>query len=407
MALTPEQLALRQSGYGASEVATLVGRGPGKLIDIFEEKVYGPKPEEEPDDEGLAKRLGLAMEAPTADEYALRTKSHLAPVYTLRHPSKELALATPDRARFLTPEARARALTLAQTRGLVPPGLLDMEALLEADRLVEVKTTGSRYRREYGAPGSAVVPDEKAIQVTWQMGVTGARVVDMPVLFRGEWGLKFEIFTVPFNETLFEGLYEAVERFHVDHVLARKPPPPDGTDRYDEFLKRAFPTHRVPPIIAGPDEEALMLRFAKLCEAESRLKKARKRARQELVELIGDAGGLVSSSYGTLTYRRSADGAEVDWEKAANEFQMLAALCIEAFEPSENRTLLEERLKAIIPEATQVKHGYRSLRPTWRGEAALELMRLSMALDPIDSDTKSEPGVTNAVPRSQENDDDL
>lgn len=384
MSLTPEQLALRQSGYGASEIATLVGRGPGKLIDIYEEKVFGPKPEDEPEDEGLARRLGLAMEGPTADEYALRTKSHLAPVYTLRHPSKELALATPDRARFLTPEARARALVMAQTRGLVPAGVLDLEAIGEADRIVEVKTTGSRYRRDYGPPGSGVVPEEKAIQVTWQMGVTGARVADLPVLFRGEWGLKFEIFTVPFNETLFEGLYEAVERFHVDHVLARKPPPPDGTERYDEFLKRAFPTHRNPPIVAGPDEEELMLRFAKLCEAESRLEKARKKTRQQIVELIGDAGGLTSARYGTLTYRRSADGQEVDWEKGCNEALTLAALCIEAFEPSENRTALEERLRAIVPEATKLKPGYRSLRPTWRGEAALELMRLQMALDPID-----------------------
>lgn len=385
MSLSPEQLALRKTGYGASEVATIVGVGPGKLVQVYEEKTIGPAPEEEEaDDSGLARRLGLAMEAPTADEYALRTKTHLAPVWTLRHPSKPLALATPDRGRFLTAEARARALVMAQTRGLVPPGVLDAEALLECDRGVEVKTTASRYRRDYGAPGSAVVPEEKAIQVTWQMGVTGLRVVDLPVLFRGEWGLKFEIFTVPFNESLFEGLYEAVERFHADYVVAGKPPPPDGSDRYDDFLRRAFPNHRRPSIVAGPEDEELMLRHAKLSEAVSRLEKAKKKTRQELVERIGDAEGMISARYGAVTYRRTRDSQEVDWERACNEALNLAGLCIEAFEPSENRTALEERLRAIVPESTKTTPGYRALRPTWRGEAALELARLQLALDPID-----------------------
>ena len=47
MSLTPEQLELRRSGYGASEVATIVGVGPGKLVQVYEEKKFGPAPEEE------------------------------------------------------------------------------------------------------------------------------------------------------------------------------------------------------------------------------------------------------------------------------------------------------------------------------------------------------------------------
>lgn len=401
MSLSSEQLALRATGYGASEVPTVIGvPGAGRIIEIFEDKALGIRPGLEEGDGGLAARLGVILEDPTANEYALRTGSTLVRVATLRHPTRPLALATPDRARFLTVDDARRAIEEAFRRpspyNRAEPakhGVLDLEGVQAAERLVEVKTTASRNRRDYGAEGSGVVPEDKAIQATWQMGVTGKRVVDIPVLFRGEWGVKFAVFTVGFNEALFDALYEAVERFHTDHVLAKKPPPPDGSERYDEFQKRAYPTHSGVTIIASETDEELMLRWAKIHEAAARIDKAKKKTRQEIVERIGTADGISSSRLGSLTFRKTKDTTEIDWQQAANEALTLGGLVLggmqqlhdsDAKPSTESIAELARRLQEIVPAATKTKPGHRVLRPSWKGEADLELAKLQLMLDAME-----------------------
>jgi len=391
MALTDEQKKLRATAYGASEVATVLGIGPGKLIDLYEAKVSPRADDFAEDVEAI--ELGNLLEEPVARIYARRTKTFLHRVRTIVHPTRPLAIATPDRARFMTQEAWARA----------DPGTLEdfvdigAEQLAECDRLVEVKTTGSRYRRDYGADGSARVPEEKAVQVTWQMGVTNVRLVDLPVLFRGEWGVKVETFSVPFNVELFELTYEAVERFHHDHVLARKPPPPDGSDRYDEALKRMFPTNKTPPIVATQDDERLLLRYAQFREVASRAERLKKTYAQQLKLRIGDAGGLITDALGKLTWTQSKPKPKIDWQKAAQEFQLVGAMCLQLFDQlkqhgeqisDSNRAGLEARLKNIIPGATIQKPGHRSLRPYLKGAAAFELDRMRVTLDALEVDAE-------------------
>lgn len=387
MALTDEQKRMRAEAFGASEAPTLVGVGPGRLSDLWRSKMDPTADLITDGDQNDLIELGVEYEDPVCRIYARRTGTHLARVATLRHPTKSLAVATPDRARFNFGPPRA-PLEMITT----------VDGLQDADRLVEAKSTGNRYRRDYGVAGSGVVPEEKALQCIWQMGVTGLRVVDLPVLFMGEWGRRIETFTVTWNEDLFEWMYEAAERFWRDHVVTKKPPPPDGTEAYDELQAAVFPRDTRAAVVASADDEALMLRFAKFREVARRAELLKKREGQALKNIIGDAAGLTSASLGKLSWTRSRDGSEVDWQSAAQNALALAGLCLNAFDTlkatgeqisDENRANLVERLKGIIPDATRVKPGHRSLRfyPAKGGEADLELARLSLALDALEEGT--------------------
>ncbi len=377
--LTEEQKRLRATGYGASEVACLVGAGYAKPSELFESKV-NPKFDDDAD-QSLPSELGTLEEEPIAKVYARRTGTALALVGTMRHPTKPLALATPDRARFVTGSVPAVELITNH---------VDLEG---ADRLVEVKRHAARYRRDYGPADTGQVPEHEAIQVTWQMGVTGLRAADVAVLFSSDWGVKLEVFTVAFDEELFEMLYAAVERFHTDHVLKGIPPPPDGTEAYEEMMQRIYPkVVRKASVVADEHDERLMLDYAKFAEVERRAKQLKNVAAQHLMQRIGDAGGLVSPSLGELKWIAVREGTTISWKKAANDALALGGLVLnglsrlradEALPTPESLAELERRLKEILPEASKPKAGYRYLKLTPKGQAALELAQLNVALDAL------------------------
>lgn len=387
MSLTDEQKRLRAEAFGASEAPTLVGVGPGSLTELWRSRMDPTFDAMAGDDVNDLAELGTEYEDPVCRIYARRTATYLARVTTLRHPTKPLAIATPDRARF-TSEAAIGAT--------VEGKIVTLDGLEGADRLVEAKTTGNRYRKEYGPQGSGVVPEEKALQCIWQMGVTGLRVVDLPVLFMGEWGRRIEIFTVTWNEELFEWMYTAAERFWRDHVVTKKPPPPDGSDEYDEMQAALYPYDRKPLLVADAEDERLMLDFAKFREVERRAEKLKKQLAQRLKNRMGEAGGLESGTLGKLSWTRSKDSTEVDWQKAAQNALLLAGQCVQGFQhlrsteavaTPESIAELEQRLKVIVPEATKVKPGYRSLRIYPKGDAALELSELRVAMNALEDGT--------------------
>jgi putative phage-type endonuclease len=368
MSLSEEQKRLRATALGASEIATIVGAGPGSLIKLYESKV---NPGHE-DETTLPMEFGIAMEQPIADRYARDTGTYLAAVETLRHPTKPIIVATPDRARFLTEEARNAVANDCPIRSI--------EALTGADRLIEIKRHAARYRADYGPSGTGQVPEHEAIQTVIQMGVTGQRIADLVVLFAGDFSMSMETFTVTWNEELFEMLCDAAERFWKDHILTKTPPPPDGSDRYDAFLKRYFNANTKPPVVASEDDEALMLRFAKFREVARRAELLKQKCAQELKLRIGDADGMVSAALGKLSYKRTADSNDVDWRVAAQDAMGLGGLVLDGLKrlrangevpTEESLAELERRLKAIVPDATRPRNGYRVLRPTFKGVADL------------------------------------
>lgn len=367
MGLTEQQLAVRRTGIGASEVGALAGLSRYlSPIDIYESKVNGLRQEM-----GLSAKLGTLLEEPLAQLYSEERKCVLVPCDTLRHSVQTFALATPDRAVW-------------PSSAPTPAMVQSLRQLEGVERLVQIKTTDWRSRHLWGAPGTDAVPEEYVAQVTWEMGVTGIRHCDVYVLFDRD---ETACYPVPFSEVLWEGLLEVAGRFWRDHVVARVPPPPDASDGYREFLERQFPAARLPDVVdvSGQEIEAVAVRYGQLKRLEKLLEAHLKRTSAELRAAIGDRTGI-SGVFGTLKWLRKPDSFKPDYEKMARELQTLLGVLLQA-ESGLNPDLREHYTRELRTiETLAVKpQRFSQLRGNW-SEA---LPKAPIALEPINDDAES------------------
>jgi putative phage-type endonuclease len=339
MGLSKEQLELRRSGIAASEIAVLAGLSRwSSPVAIYEDKI-GMCP---PRDESLAADLGTLLEEPLAKLYAERTGLHLAKSRTLRSKVQTIALATPDRIAF---DAKR------STRALIA----DPNECADAVKNVEIKTTTWRLRHEWGAPGTDQVPDYYLAQCQWQMLVCGIRLTDVAVLFDRD---EFSIYSVPYNEQLALGLVELAERFWVDHVLARQPPPPDASERYKEFLGRAFPTTNdvVLHLDEGDARAALAAQYGRLKMVEKAIDGELKLLGNQLRTVIGINKGLASPVVGSVSRVWCKPSTGTDWES-------LARAAIDPVELNE----------WVVKHQREKRPGYWKLHPRWSDEFKAQL----------------------------------
>ena len=360
MALTPEQIALRRSGIGASEVAAVVGEDPWTTpLDVCLRK-WGSAEQEKP---SLAARLGNLIEEPICALYAEETGSALVPCGTLRHPDYPWALATPDRAAFV---------------GRPPwQGIDQREQLGGALGLVQAKHASMRDRKLFGALGTDEVPTRFILQCTWEMGVTGMRRDDLPVLFDKA---DFGIWRVDWNEDLWRSLLELVGRFWRDHVVTGKPPPIDASDSYKDWLYRRHPTFErdakkkgvLTAVVDGCDVDALVKRWALAGSFRDAIDLARKQMGNELRALIGNAYGL-QGGWGKVCWQRKHGEAKPDWFMVASELRLLLGQLANAIEtPGADvagvLAAIQAQLPTIEANASKPRHDYSALRGYWKAE---------------------------------------
>jgi predicted phage-related endonuclease len=309
--LSDAQKALRRTGTGSSEIATVAGEGWGSILDVWANKVHGLEKEAT-----LAMQLGALVEDPICDLYARKTgklisrKAGAGPErrgesMTLVCEDKPIILATPDRFVHHRPPQKIRAGR--PDWDSVERGLEAKHASMRARTMVEALDG----RPLWGAPGTDEVPLEYLIQGTWFMRATGPRVdqprirtVDYPVLFDKD---AYEIYTVTYDVELAGTLEEVNDRFWADYVLTRKEPPPDTSDRYREMLLRLHPTNitgtsylDTPPELAAA---AVVLRELK--HAAKLLEERIKLIEDALCQHIGDHAGTMGA-YGTITWKLEA-----------------------------------------------------------------------------------------------------
>jgi predicted phage-related endonuclease len=183
MSLTPEQVARRKLGIGASEVAAALGlshwRSP---LQLYEQKVNGAVSEDK-----IEYRIGHALEPVILDEYESKTGTKLE-----RAPDTLVAM----------------------------PMLCHLDAWVPGRLVVNAKT--SRTKQGWGDPGSADVPVDYLLQEHAEMMIAGVAVAHIPVLF---YGSQFEIYEIPFDAELGEMIKRGVAAFW-RRVEARDPPPP-------------------------------------------------------------------------------------------------------------------------------------------------------------------------------------
>lgn len=235
MSLTLDQLALRREGITASDAVALSGTVPFKkrktVYDVWMDKVHPDKVK--PTEVTEAMELGHAAEPIIVDRVA--KKLGLAVVYpqrTVRHPTIEWAMCTPD-AVIVSGTARPGVMTTPMA--MSPNHMVAEEGLIEC-KLVGLFTAehwGDNEDIEHGPP------DFVYTQCCWQ-----AMVKQLPYVIVGAMiGTEIRTYRVEYDagaREYAEALVEIGAKFRKDHVLTGRPPPVDGSEQSREMLAALF-----------------------------------------------------------------------------------------------------------------------------------------------------------------------
>lgn len=290
--LSPAQIEERRAGITATDVAAIVGVHPYlSTIDVWLAKLGRARPH----DAGRFAAWGTRVEGPIREDYAERHGVRVLVPGTLTHPVHEHHKATPD--------------------GIVYPWH-DHRPL----RGLEIKKHGYFVAMHgYGEPGTDEVPEYELIQCAWGMHVADLDRWDLAVCIDG----PPVDYVIHRDAELEQMLAEAVDRFWFDHVQGQREPEPDGHDRYSEWLRERYPTHRDGILVhAEPGSAALAaIEAYRWCREQQTERDAEvAKARQVIEAAIGDAEGITAAlddGLARITWKRAKDSEQVDWRAVA------------------------------------------------------------------------------------------
>jgi predicted phage-related endonuclease len=313
-------LEVRRSGLGGSDLAAICGASVKKPIEVWEDK-RGIAPPDVQSDEAY---WGHVHEPGVARRWAADTGLVLLEVPTMRRTDRPWHLGTPDRFGWepikvgmsvggvsgepIDPCDLAGTMDLfeipisaAPIAGIeladeaealrfyqgAPAGL---HVVPRPDRALEIKTHGWPAGSRYGEEGTDQVPQDKRIQVCWYMALFDLPVWDLAGLsgtnrdrtFRVHRDLQLEAVLLEEGEH-FWGMVQRGER-----------PEPDGSDAFQDHIRRTFPaadgTEKIADVHAV--ELAYQLKMAK--QAKAAAVEREKTLSQDLQLVMGAASRLVS-----------------------------------------------------------------------------------------------------------------
>ncbi len=278
--------ARRRQGIGGSDVAAILGLSPWRsALDVWAEKVG----ESEPDDaSSLAMWLGLRLEPVIFELYEARTGRKVRRLPPRQHPKYPWMLATLD--------AKVAGESVA----------------------VEAKTSSTA--EGWGEDGSDVIPLHYYPQAQHYLAVTGYARTDVAVLIGNR---RFHVHPIERNDDYILDLVEVEREFWERHVVAKVPPPPDGSESAGRFLRRRFRDHGELLRVATPEERLLAVRLAEARRRAKEVERAAEEVAQLVQQAIGNDAGLQGPGF-TITWKRSKDAAVTNWEAVANAYRQLA-----------------------------------------------------------------------------------
>jgi putative phage-type endonuclease len=165
----------------------------------------------------------------------------------------------------------------------------------DGSAVVEAKSVGWRVEHHWNENEEEGVPHYVMTQVQHQLAVRGIGAAAVPVLFTSD--ARKRIFRVRRDQRIIDALIVIGERFWRDHVLARTPPPVDGSDDAREILTRLYPRHMTPlaPAPVGSFDAACAYIDAR--EAEKKARADASLAGNRLRKFIGDAEGIEGTDW--------------------------------------------------------------------------------------------------------------
>ncbi len=282
----------RHNKIGGSDVGAILGLNPHKRpIDVFAEIVEGAT-----QTPTFAMRRGILMEPVVRTMYQEETGHELLGSRVVESKKHDFLIGSLD----------------------------DVAVVGGMERVVEYKTANIRQAHLWG-DGADEIPPAYLAQVHTYMLVTELPASDVAVFLGGD---SLHIYTIERDEE-FQGLItEACGRFWVDHVLPKRPPPPDSSDSYSGWLSKRFPAHESAMIQADAEAQEWAKRLAEARERKKAAEEEEALARNNLIAKIGGAEGLLGAGW-RVSYKATKGRASVNWD----------ALCVSASIP---KSLVEQ-----------------------------------------------------------------
>ena len=246
-----EWLAERRNGIGGSDAGAVVGLNKYRnAFDVYADKLGITEPV--PDNEAM--RQGRDLEEYVAQRFCEETGKKVrrrnAMIINTDYP---FARANVDR------------MIIGENAGL------------------ECKTANVLSLQRYK---NGEYPSEYYCQCVHYMAVTGAERWYLAVLV---FGTEFKIFTIDRDEEEIQALMQAEKLFWENNVLAKEPPPPQGTERNDENISSMFPQGEANKEIQlfGFDEQ--LKRYIEVKALIKKLETEKKEIEQNIKLEMGDA----------------------------------------------------------------------------------------------------------------------
>ena len=261
MTLSPEQLELRSSGIGGSEIAEVCGllpyegSGPHR---VWQRKLGLGEPLDQTHHLLRGTHLGPAVARWAEEKYDCFI-SHVGRYEkSFRHPDCEICIATPD-------------------------GLIHNTRTSKARRALEVKAPSRWSAMEWGDDETDSVPEWHIPQGTWEAGAAQLEGTDFVALIDDD----ISRYPLDYNPQLFDALRDVGERFWRDYVVARKAPPVDGSAAARATLLKLYP-HATGDIVEATEVELdLFRKHADIKAATKDLEVAKKTIEQRIMAAIG------------------------------------------------------------------------------------------------------------------------
>jgi len=264
--LTPEQIEMRRTGIGGSDIAPIMGKSPYlSALDIYYLKrdlVEVPQTE--------AMYWGDALESAILARYA---KDH--PHATVKTGMGTLRGAGDMAWCLTTPDAWSLPVQLGVAHG------------------IEAKTAHAFAAHDWqdGPPLHYVM------QCQWYMGVLATPRWDIAVLLGGS---DYREFILEADETMFAEMLEAARHFWFEHV--QKEIPPEPTTAAEVVALHPHDDGRI--LRANGEQEDTIIAFRKAYRLASRVGQRVDTLKAAVQAIIGDASGI-EGPWGRITWKAS------------------------------------------------------------------------------------------------------
>lgn len=286
--LTVEQLRVRKSGLGSTDIVRLSGESPfGTLHDVYREKVADDDPRPPTEAQSLGHRLEPVVCEMIAEKFGLSLRES----GTERHPILPWALSTPDR------------------------------LVVKADACVavaEAKLVGFHLASHWD--DEEYPPPYVHVQSQWHMTVTRKPVCYVGALV----GTEFRAYVVEHNEDLSCALQEIGNNFWERHIVARVPPPPDGSEGARRMLRAAWPRATRGMLVATAPIDEVAIAYFDAKRQEDEWAEKRTLAEQQLCVAIGEHEGIEGDGWKATWKRQEAVEVKAFTRKATRVFRMTA-----------------------------------------------------------------------------------